>query len=206
MVHWRPEGPAQDTQRSRCAGREIPDDPEKDRRPSGGGAAEARQISGELRIPERDVYDHLEHIRKTMEKGKSRLAVAPAQCERCGFVFRKRARLKKPGRCPICRSESVQEPVFSIEKRDYAPAVLLRLPSSPFLQKKYQTHPRPHRMMIASMMWCSIFLDVENQCVEEDAEEKTEQAHHNRPDKRPYEIQDDELGDLDSLISRERTG
>ena len=78
----------------------------------------ARQISVELRIPERDVYEHLEHIRKTIDKSTSKLIVVPAQCERCGFVFRKRVRLKKPGKCPTCRSESVQEPIFSIEKHD----------------------------------------------------------------------------------------
>lgn len=78
----------------------------------------AKEISGEIRIPEKDVYDHLEHIRKTMNKGEYRLSVVPARCERCGFVFRKRGRLKKPGKCPICRSESVTEPLFSVEKSE----------------------------------------------------------------------------------------
>jgi transcriptional regulator len=80
-----------------------------------GGPSTGRELAGQLRIPERDVYDHLEHIRKTMNKGDYHLVVEPARCEKCGFVFRKRDRLKKPGRCPICHSESVQEPVFSVE-------------------------------------------------------------------------------------------
>jgi predicted Zn-ribbon and HTH transcriptional regulator len=75
----------------------------------------ARQISNELRIPEKDVYEHLEHIRRTTG---SRFTVQPARCERCGFVFRKRYRLKKPGKCPMCRKESVGEPVFSVEEPD----------------------------------------------------------------------------------------
>jgi len=75
-----------------------------------------KDLSVSLRIPERDVYEHLEHIRKTMNKGAYRLAVEPARCEKCGFVFRKRGRLKKPGKCPICRSESLQEPLFSVER------------------------------------------------------------------------------------------
>ncbi len=78
----------------------------------------AKEIAGELRIPEKDVYEHLEHIRKSMNKGRYHLVVEPAQCEKCGFVFRKRGRLKKPGKCPICRSESVAEPLFSIEQSD----------------------------------------------------------------------------------------
>ena len=77
----------------------------------------ARGVSEELRIPERDVYDHLEHIRRTMGKGKAALTVEPAVCEACGFVFRKRGRLKTPGKCPLCRSELIREAVFSVETR-----------------------------------------------------------------------------------------
>jgi predicted Zn-ribbon and HTH transcriptional regulator len=77
-----------------------------------------KELSGQLRIPEKDVFEHLEHIRKTMNKGPYRLMVVPARCERCGFVFRKRGRLKAPGKCPMCRSESVEEPQFSVEKSD----------------------------------------------------------------------------------------
>jgi predicted Zn-ribbon and HTH transcriptional regulator len=80
-------------------------------RPFGG-----KELSGQLRVPERDIYEHLDHIRKTMNKGDHKLVVTPAQCEKCGFVFVKRGRLKRPGKCPICRSESLQEPLFSVEK------------------------------------------------------------------------------------------
>ncbi len=81
------------------------------------GPLSGRDLSNELRIPERDVYEHLEHIRKTMNKGEYGFVVLPARCTKCGFVFRKRGRLKKPGKCPMCRSESVEEPVFSVESR-----------------------------------------------------------------------------------------
>jgi len=80
-------------------------------RPQGG-----RELAGQLRIPERDVYEHLEHIRRTMNKGDHKLTVIPARCEKCGFVFAKRGRLKRPGKCPICHSESLEEPVFSVQK------------------------------------------------------------------------------------------
>ena len=75
-----------------------------------------RELAAQLRIPERDVYHHLEHIRRTMNKGDFHLVVEPARCEKCGFVFAKRERLSKPGRCPLCRSESVTQPVFSVEE------------------------------------------------------------------------------------------
>jgi transcriptional regulator len=76
----------------------------------------AKELSGHLRIPERDVFEHLEHIRKTMNKGHHRLVMIPARCDKCGFTFTKRGRLKRPGKCPICRSESLQEPLFSVQK------------------------------------------------------------------------------------------
>ncbi len=74
----------------------------------------AREISGTAGIPEKEVYDHLEHLRKTLSMSGRRLAVSPAKCRSCGFLFTKRERLKKPGRCPVCRSESIQEPAFSL--------------------------------------------------------------------------------------------
>ena len=77
-------------------------------------ASSARQISLELRIPEKEICDHLEHIRKTMHKGALHLRVEPASCHRCGFVFRKRDRLKKPGKCPLCRSELIADPLFAV--------------------------------------------------------------------------------------------
>jgi hypothetical protein len=40
--------------------------------------------------------------------------VIPAACKKCNFVFRKRDRLKKPGRCPLCHGESIDDPLFHI--------------------------------------------------------------------------------------------
>ena len=76
----------------------------------------AKELSGYLKIPERDVYDHLEHIRKTMNKGGYHLVVNPALCEKCGFVFQKRGRLSRPGKCPICHSSMIVPPLFSVIK------------------------------------------------------------------------------------------
>jgi transcriptional regulator len=73
----------------------------------------AKEISGEIGISEKDVYGHLEHIRQTINKKNQAFIVTPAECKKCGF-FRKRERLKKPGRCPVCRNESIREPLFSV--------------------------------------------------------------------------------------------
>jgi predicted Zn-ribbon and HTH transcriptional regulator len=74
----------------------------------------AKEISSLVRVSEKEVYEHLEHIQKTMGKKELHLTVTPAQCRKCGFVFKKREKLKKPGKCPACRNESIQEPLFFI--------------------------------------------------------------------------------------------
>jgi len=74
----------------------------------------AKEISAEVHIPEKEVYEHLEHIQRTVSKKDLTLIINPAECLKCRFVFKKRERLKKPGRCPVCRNELIQEPLFSI--------------------------------------------------------------------------------------------
>jgi predicted Zn-ribbon and HTH transcriptional regulator len=79
-----------------------------------GEAVSALDISREVRIPEREVYGHLEHIRRTLRTAGLRLQMVPAACGECGFVFHKRTRLTKPGKCPACRSSYISEPLFTI--------------------------------------------------------------------------------------------
>ena len=74
----------------------------------------AKEISSDVMVSEKEVYEHLEHIQKTLNKRERHLTITPAECKKCGFVFRKRDRLKKPGKCPVCRSESISDPLFSI--------------------------------------------------------------------------------------------
>ena len=75
----------------------------------------AKDISKTVSIPEKEVYEHLRHIQKTISKGDQKLIVTPAECRKCGFSFKKRERYKKPGKCPVCRGESIKEPLFIIE-------------------------------------------------------------------------------------------
>ena len=79
------------------------------------GPLSAKELSGLVRISEKEVYSHLEHIRKSLHKRKNgSFAVTPALCRKCGFEFKKRERLTKPSRCPVCKGELLDEPVFSI--------------------------------------------------------------------------------------------
>ena len=74
----------------------------------------AKNISAEVRIPEKEVYGHLEHIHKSLNKDGRHLHIIPAECLKCGFIFTKRDRPKTPGSCPVCHAEHIQEPLFSI--------------------------------------------------------------------------------------------
>lgn len=74
----------------------------------------AHDLSARIHIPEKAVYEHLEHIRTALRTGGRRLQVTPPVCRKCGFVFRKRERLKKPGRCPVCQGEQIDSPLFHL--------------------------------------------------------------------------------------------
>ena len=75
------------------------------------GPLDLREISQLLRIREKEALDHLEHIARS-----HRLKLDPAACQRCGFIFKKRARLGAPSRCPLCKSESISPPRYRIEE------------------------------------------------------------------------------------------
>jgi predicted Zn-ribbon and HTH transcriptional regulator len=76
-----------------------------------------REISQALRISEKEVYGHLEHVQRSCGK-TTRLISDPARCLHCGFVFRKRAKLSPPGKCPVCRSEAITMPLYGLESCD----------------------------------------------------------------------------------------
>ena len=77
------------------------------------GEYTAKDISRRLGIRERDVYEHLVHVQRSRRSGVH-LVSQPARCLNCDYVFIKRERLTTPGRCPVCRSERVSEPMFRI--------------------------------------------------------------------------------------------
>lgn len=79
-----------------------------------GKTLSVREISTTVRASEKEVYNHLSHIQKTVHTSKLTFIVSPAECRKCGFSFTKRARLTRPGKCPLCRSETISGPFFSI--------------------------------------------------------------------------------------------
>ncbi|HPP06473.1 MAG TPA: hypothetical protein PLW88_03825, partial [Syntrophorhabdaceae bacterium] len=74
----------------------------------------AREIARYLKIPEKDVPNHMAHIKKTMNRLERQLIIISARCEQCGFVFKKRDRLTTPGKCPICKGRFITPILFKI--------------------------------------------------------------------------------------------
>jgi transcriptional regulator len=74
----------------------------------------AKDLSAAVGIREKDVAEHLEHLERSLKPEGLRLQVEPAECLACGFVFRDRTRLTRPGACPKCRSTRIDPPAFRI--------------------------------------------------------------------------------------------
>ncbi len=68
-----------------------------------------------LGVPVRQLEDDLRHVERSAKQQGATLAVTPAECESCGYVFRDRGRYITPGRCPKCRGERIQDAVFALE-------------------------------------------------------------------------------------------
>ncbi len=82
------------------------------------GPATARELSARAGLREKDVVEHLEHLARSLEHRGEQLVVEPAACIACGFVFRSRERLTRPGACPSCRSTRIDPPSFRIERAE----------------------------------------------------------------------------------------
>lgn len=80
----------------------------------------AREISALVHLPVKEIYAHLEHLRHTLQHSGGRLEVTPAACRACGFVFAKRDRLAPPSKCPLCRSETISEPLYAVRGMEEA--------------------------------------------------------------------------------------
>jgi predicted Zn-ribbon and HTH transcriptional regulator len=79
------------------------------------GPHTTRDLSRELGVSEREVVRHLEHLERTLRESGAKLVVDPPACLGCGFVFRKRERLNRPSRCPLCRGERLSPARFVVK-------------------------------------------------------------------------------------------
>lgn len=79
------------------------------------GELNAIDISQQLSIKERDVYEHLKHISKSVTTRGEILRISPYQCLTCGYIFKDRQRFNRPGRCPGCKGCHIRMATYRIE-------------------------------------------------------------------------------------------
>jgi predicted Zn-ribbon and HTH transcriptional regulator len=73
---------------------------------------DAYSLSGQLRVKQRSIEEHLEHVSKSIGEN---FEILPSRCNDCDFIFLKRDRVTKPTGCPKCMSESILPPAFFIK-------------------------------------------------------------------------------------------
>jgi predicted Zn-ribbon and HTH transcriptional regulator len=78
------------------------------------GEMTAIELSQSLGIPEKEVYEHLPHISRSVNSRGKRLVIHPAVCLKCGYAFKERRRFTPPGRCPRCKESHLQRPTYKI--------------------------------------------------------------------------------------------
>jgi transcriptional regulator len=81
------------------------------------GPATALEISQAIRIGEKEVYEHLPHIERSMVAKGEKLRIHQPKCLKCGFLFAERKRFRPPGRCPDCKSSYLSKPAYEIIPR-----------------------------------------------------------------------------------------
>ena len=74
-----------------------------------------RDLSQAVSLMEREIVDHLSHIERSLQRQGKKLMVTPYECITCGFVFDRRTRFTKPGRCPSCKNSHIQVAQFHIK-------------------------------------------------------------------------------------------
>lgn len=73
-----------------------------------------RELSQAVHQSEKQVLEHLEHLRLSLRQQGKKLATTPAICRNCDYLFSQRSRLAKPGKCPVCRHTGIEPPLFTI--------------------------------------------------------------------------------------------
>jgi len=77
-------------------------------------AISAQELANIYKITAKEIEEDLQHIAKSV-RPDFELVMYPAKCQHCGFIFKERSRIKKPSRCPKCKKESIDPPLFKIE-------------------------------------------------------------------------------------------
>ncbi|NIS59472.1 MAG: transcriptional regulator [Proteobacteria bacterium] len=74
----------------------------------------ARDLSQAMGIREKEVYEHLSHIARSVAAQRKKLNIRPFRCLGCGYVFQDRKRFTRPSRCPRCKRSHIQEATYRV--------------------------------------------------------------------------------------------
>ena len=80
-------------------------------------SGEPRSVSSlarELEITRKAMEDELRHALRSARAAGHEIAVLPARCKACGFVF-DAEKLGKPSRCPACKGTRLFEPTIRVD-------------------------------------------------------------------------------------------
>jgi predicted Zn-ribbon and HTH transcriptional regulator len=72
----------------------------------------ARSVGQTVAETETDVR----HFLKSLRHGEYEAVISPAECRKCGFEFGPE-KLRKPGKCPECRSTWIGEAFISLRRK-----------------------------------------------------------------------------------------
>lgn len=75
---------------------------------------DAMELSQILSIQEKEVYEHLPHIAKTLVSAGEHLIITPYRCLKCDYAFTDRPRFNRPGRCPRCKNTHIRMATYAI--------------------------------------------------------------------------------------------
>ena len=79
-----------------------------------GEALALQDLSVFVKAHIKEILEDIPHIEKSVQP-EERLTITPAQCQKCGFTFKDRRKIKTPSRCPKCKGTRIKAPVFHIE-------------------------------------------------------------------------------------------
>lgn len=77
----------------------------------------ASALAREYDLQTDEALRHVSHIAKSVENSPEQFLVAPPECSDCGFDDFDDL-INRPSRCPECKSEAVEDPVFTIGPRE----------------------------------------------------------------------------------------
>ena len=73
-----------------------------------------QDLSVFLKVHIKEILEDIPHIEKSIQP-QARMVIVPAHCQKCGFAFRDRRKIKTPSRCPKCKGTWIKPPLFQIQ-------------------------------------------------------------------------------------------